>query len=214
MRLCRHVKLFQLTKDGLFYKYDREQTPDNLIYDIRPEIGGNNEYLVADAKPTEAVKSDYQSQNPILKPWILPTANNFMEDKSNQYVRPVGNPWIDFPFVQSDFDDTNWMKNLPHDWAANGPFYEGENPEVGGGMGRLPIQGVAWYRKKLDISPSDSTKSIFLDFEGVMSYAMVWVNGSLAGGWPYGYNSWRIDITPYVHFGSEKSDRCPSGQSQ
>ena len=100
-------EIISINEGWSFYKYDREQTPDNLIYDIRPEIGGNNEYLVADAKPTEAVKSDYQSQNPILKPWILPTANNFMEDKSNQYVRPVGNPGIDFPFVQSDFDDTN-----------------------------------------------------------------------------------------------------------
>ena len=51
-------EIISINEGWSFYKYDREQTPDNLIYDIRPEIGGNNEYLVADAKPTEAVKSD------------------------------------------------------------------------------------------------------------------------------------------------------------
>jgi len=74
----------------------------------------------------------------------------------------------------------------------------GSNPEVGGGMGRLPSNGVAWYRKKLDIPASDAGKSIFLDVDGAMSYAIVWLNGKLVGGWPYGYNSWRLDLTPYV----------------
>jgi beta-galactosidase len=31
-----------------------------------------------------------------------------------------------------------------------------------------------------------------------MSYATVWLNGRPAGGWPYGYASWRLDLTPYV----------------
>ena len=34
-----------------------------------------------------------------------------------------------------------------------------------------------------------------------MSYAAVWLNGKLVGGWPYGYASWRVDLTPYVNFG-------------
>lgn len=49
-------------------------------------------------------------------------------------------------------------------------------------MGRLPSPGVAWCRKKLDIPASDAGKSIFLDVDGAMSYAMVWLNGKLAGG--------------------------------
>ena len=31
-----------------------------------------------------------------------------------------------------------------------------------------------------------------------MSYATVWLNGQLVGGWPFGYASWRVDLTPYV----------------
>jgi beta-galactosidase len=65
-------------------------------------------------------------------------------------------------------------------------------------MGRLPSAGVAWYRKKLTIPASDSNKSIFLDIDGAMSYATVWLNSKLVGGWPYGYSSWRVDLTPYV----------------
>jgi beta-galactosidase len=36
-----------------------------------------------------------------------------------------------------------------------------------------------------------------------MSYAMVWLNGQLVGGWPYGYSSWRLDLTPYIIPGGE-----------
>jgi beta-galactosidase len=65
--------------------------------------------------------------------------------------------------------------NLPHDWAVQGPFIKAHNTEIGG-MGRLPGPGVAWYRKKLDISASDKGKSIFLDINSAMSYAIVWLN--------------------------------------
>ncbi|TWH08924.1 beta-galactosidase [Pseudoxanthomonas taiwanensis J19] len=43
---------------------------------------------------------------------------------------------------------------------------------------------------------------MYLDIDGAMSYATVWLNGRLVGGWPYGYNSWRVDLTPYVEFGA------------
>ena len=127
-----------------------------------------------------------------------------LSKSQKRHIHPEGNPGSNFKFVKSGFNDSSWEKvNLPHDWATKGPFQKGWNSEVGGGMGRLPSNGVAWYRKKLDISASDAGKSIFLDIDGAMSYAMVWFNGNLVGGWPYGYASWRIDITPYVNPGGE-----------
>ena len=36
-----------------------------------------------------------------------------------------------------------------------------------------------------------------------MSYATVWLNGKIVGGWPYGYASWRVDLTPFVKFGAD-----------
>jgi len=186
-----------INKGWRFFKYYSVAKADKLIYDVRPEVSGGNEYKVADAKPTEAV--EVKATQEVLKPWILPSANGFINDPQKRHVRPNGNPGGNFPFVQVGFDDNSWEKvDLPHDWAIKGPFMTGSNPEVGGGMGRLPSNGVAWYRKKLDIPASDAGKSIFLDVDGAMSYAIVWLNGKLVGGWPYGYNSWRLDLTPYV----------------
>jgi len=183
-----------------FMKYD--SNPDSLIYDVRPEVTDRNDSKDADSKPTEAV--EIETNQMVLKDWILPSGNAFIKDPANRHVRPNSDPGSDFPFVRNDFDDSSWERvDLPHDWAIKGPFYEGWNAEVGGGMGRLPSPGVAWYRKKLDIPESDIGKSIFLDVDGAMSYAMVWLNGHLVGGWPYGYASWRLDLTPYLVSGSE-----------
>lgn len=183
-----------------FMKYESE--PDSLIYDARPEVTDRNDNKVADSKPTEAVEA--ASGRQVLKKWILPSGNAFIKDPSKRHARPEGDPGSDFPFVQNDFDDSAWEKvNLPHDWAIEGPFLEGWGAEVGGGMGRLPSHGVAWYRRKLDIPASDAGKSVFLDVDGAMAYAMVWLNGHLVGGWPYGYNSWRLDLTPYLAPGED-----------
>ena len=181
-----------------FMRY--ENNPDNLIYDVRPKIEEVNDSKVADSKPTEAVK--IETKEAVLKNWILPSANDFINDPTQKHIRPEGNPGADFPFVKADYKEDAWQKvTLPHDWAINKPFYTGDKPEVGGGMGRLPSQGVAWYRKKLNLSTADQGKNIYIDIDGAMSYAMVWFNGYLVGGWPYGYNSFRLDITPYINYG-------------
>ena len=180
-----------------FFKYSNPNQADKLIYDIRPLVTENDDGKDADTMPTDA--ETVQAAKEALKPWILPTANDFIKDPSQRHIRPKGNPGQDFAFVQAGFDDSAWEPvTLPHDWAIAGPFYTGDKPEVGGGMARLPSQGVAWYRRRLDIPASDKGKSIFLDVDGAMSYAMVWINGTLVGGWPYGYASWRVDLTPYL----------------
>jgi len=176
--------------------------PDNLIYDLRPETREKEDGRPADARPTEAVR--LTDTGAVLKSWILPTGNSFIKDPAKRYQRPAGDPGLDFPFTNAGFNDSAWQPvDLPHDWAINGPFYKGWGAEIGGGMGRLPVQGVAWYRKKIKLPATDAGKKIFLDVDGAMSYAMVWLNGHLVGGWPYGYTSWRLDLTPYISFGGE-----------
>ncbi len=172
----------------------------DLLYDIRPTARGEDqkERLAEATADAEKVAT---ATNRVLKPWILPSGNQFIKDPAKWFVRPEGNPGGDVAYVQNSFDDSSWRKiNLPHDWAIEGPFNSGG---VGGSMGRLPSPGIAWYRKLIEIPASDAGKSIFLDVDGAMSYAAVWVNGKLAGGWPFGYNSWRLDITPYVVLGGE-----------
>ncbi|KAF2122402.1 glycoside hydrolase superfamily [Lophiotrema nucula] len=135
-----------------------------------------------------------------LKQWVLPSANDFISGTKRQ--PPSGTPpGTDVSYVKDSFDDSAWEQvNLPHDWAVKGPF---NAPGIGGGMGRLPSNGVGWYRRKVTVASSDieAGKSIFLDIDGAMSYAAVWLNGNLVGGWPYGYNSFRLDLTQYAKSG-------------
>lgn len=197
-----HRERISINEDWRFYKYEYIRRADSLIYDVRPDIENSKNDKPADTKKTEA--EDFEVNQMVLKAWILPTGNDFIKDPAKRHAHPEGNPGSDFPFVMIDFDDSSWERlNLPHDWAIKGPFFEGWPAEVGGGMGRLPSPGVAWYRKKLDIPAKDAGKSIFLDVDGAMSYAMVWLNGQLVGGWPFGYTSWRLDLTPYIVPGGE-----------
>ncbi|KAI6801156.1 beta-galactosidase [Hortaea werneckii] len=141
----------------------------------------------------------------VLKPWILPTANRYIPDPANHFETPEGLPPVEVPYAQTSFDDSSWkLVSVPHDWAIDGPFYtDEEDPVVGGGMGRLPIQGVGWYRQTIYIDRSDAGKVISLDIEGAMSYAMVWINGDLIGGWPYPYNSFSLDLSSNLKYGED-----------
>lgn len=191
-----------INQDWRFFKYNSSGKADDLIYDVRPEIQNRRDNRPADSRPTEA--EEVKTTQSALKPWILPTGNDFIKEGNKHHARPQGHPGSDFPFVQLNFDDSSWERvNLPHDWAINSPFYKGRDVPVGGGMGRLPSPGAAWYRKKLNIPASDAERCFFLDVDGAMSYAMVWLNGHLVGGWPFGYASWRLDLTPYIIPGDE-----------
>ncbi|PVH68287.1 glycoside hydrolase family 2 protein [Cadophora sp. DSE1049] len=168
------------------WRFFRSETIlDGISYNIRPGLPST--------KNTE-----------ILRPWILPSGNHFIKDFEKQHRRPPGEPTTIPPFTHNNFTDDDWKTiNLPHDWAIKGPFYTGENATVSGGMGRLPIQGVGWYRRRVQVLPEDQEKCVYLDIDGAMSYAMVWMNGKLVGGWPYPYNSFRLDLTPFLSVGDD-----------
>jgi len=188
-----------------FQQGDPAGAAARLVYDLRPEVLQSADGKVADAQPDAAVRLQGQGQGQgqtksselqVLKPWILPSGNAFISDPARRHVRPPGNPGGELPVVQAGFDDSGWRAvTLPHDWAIAGPFLK-EGPY--GGMGRLQTWGPVWYRNKLAIPASDAGRAVFLDVDGAMAYATVWLNGQLVGGWPYGYNSWRLDLTPYL----------------
>jgi len=95
-------------------------------------------------------------------------------------------------------DDAGWRKlDLPHDWGIEGPF----DQDLPGATGKLPWFGVGWYRKRFQVSEGDRARQVHLDIDGAMSRAKVWLNGQLVGGWPYGYASFRLDLTPFVRTG-------------
>ncbi len=90
---------------------------------------------------------------------------------------------------------------LPHDWAIESPFLAAEPNETG----KLPWNGLGWYRKTFDVPASfdAETERYYLDFDGVMSNPQVYINGKLAGEWAYGYNAFRVDITPHLKAGQQ-----------
>ncbi len=100
--------------------------------------------------------------------------------------------------AQPDFDDRDWQPvRIPHDWAIAGPFEKSAH----GSTGKLPWKGVGWYRKDFFLGDGKEDQRVYLDFDGVMAVARVYVNGTLAGEWDYGYTSFRVDATPHVKFG-------------
>jgi beta-galactosidase len=92
-------------------------------------------------------------------------------------------------------NDNTWRSlNLPHDWAIEGPFSD----TLENNTGLLPWKGIGWYRKHFSLSENDKGKRIYVDFDGAMANAKVWLNGKYVGEWPYGYTSFRLDLTPYI----------------
>ena len=104
---------------------------------------------------------------------------------------------------QLDFDDSDWRDlDVPHDWSIEGEFSK-EHPATPGG-GALP-GGIGWYRKTFKLPESENDKLSFIDFDGVYMNSDVWINGHFLGHRPYGYISFRYDLTPYLNYGDAKN---------
>ncbi len=113
-------------------------------------------------------------------------------------------------------DGKSWQQvAVPHDWAISGPFDkkwdlqkvaieqngETEKTEKSGRSGALPWIGEGMY--KLNWTAPKGYQRAVLVFDGAMSQPVVTVNGKEAGKWAYGYNAFRIDITPFIQFGKK-----------
>lgn len=107
---------------------------------------------------------------------------------------------------------TTWQKvRVPHDWAISGPFdrnndlqvvaveQNGEKEETvkTGRTGGLPFIGQGIYRTSFNV-PDTANRNITILFDGAMSNAHVKVNGEEVVYWPYGYNSFYVDVRKVV----------------
>ena len=84
--------------------------------------------------------------------------------------------------------------DLPHDWGVEGPFRQ----EYPGETGKLAWWGDATYTKTLQVSEQQLSGTITLEVDGAFSNASVYVGGTKAGEWPYGYSSWSVDLTAHL----------------
>ena len=121
---------------------------------------------------------------------------------------------INLPSWDFSRDGKSWSQvAVPHDWAISGPFDkkwdlqmvaieqngEKEKTEKSGRSGALPWIGEGMYKMNLQL-PKGYKRAVLV-FDGAMSQPVVSVNGKEAGRWAYGYNAFRIDITPFIQFG-------------
>ena len=104
--------------------------------------------------------------------------------------------------------------SIPHDWAIFGPFdrnndlqkvaVEQNGEKVAtwktGRTGGLPFIGKGSYKTTFMVTDT-TDRSLTLIFDGAMSNAHVLVNGKEVGYWPYGYNSFYVDINSAVRPG-------------
>ncbi len=104
-------------------------------------------------------------------------------------------------------DGVTKQVDLPHDWGVDGPF----NIQYPGETGKLEWWGKAEYTKTLTVpaainpsSPAAIGDLYLLDIDGAMSWAKVFCNGNLVTEWPYGYASFRADLTPYIKEGENE----------
>ncbi|HEX8629976.1 MAG TPA: glycoside hydrolase family 2 TIM barrel-domain containing protein [Catenuloplanes sp.] len=126
-------------------------------------------------------------------------------------ILPFNQDWLfhygDAPGADATaFADTGWRRlSVPHDWSIEGPEpganpFSQTAPSTGKG-GYLP-SGIGWYRKHFALPGVSSGRRVFVEFDGVMANSDVYVNGAHIGNHPYGYTSFRYDITASVRPGA------------
>ena len=98
-------------------------------------------------------------------------------------------------FQNASFTDKKWEKvDVPHNWDDYGGYRRLRNGN------RF---GYAWYRKTFRVKNKEQGKRYFLWFEGVGSYATVWLNGKKVGYHAGGRTSFTIDISDFIKLNNQ-----------
>jgi len=102
-------------------------------------------------------------------------------------------------FSKENIDDSSWKNlNVPHDWSFEKGVRKGGDQGQGGGY---HDGGIGWYRKQFNIKKESLSKITYINFDGVYMNSEVWVNGNHLGKRPYGYISFRYNISKYLKEG-------------
>lgn len=98
-----------------------------------------------------------------------------------------------------DLDTKNWKTlSIPHDWAfENGVEKNGAQSDKGGYFSG----GIGWYRYTFDANSNFKNKQYTIEFDGVYMNSEVWINGHYLGKRPYGYISFRYELSKYLKNG-------------
>jgi beta-galactosidase len=109
-------------------------------------------------------------------------------------------------FIKSDpanaqntgFDDAAWATvNVPHSAQYDPPTVAGELNSV---PTSLTWNGVHWYRKTFTVPSTAHNQKVFLEFDGAMQIAQVYLNGTLVGTHDAcGFTGFSFDVTGLVN---------------
>ena len=132
-----------------------------------------------------------------LSPWLafsepMTTSGACFLDTGWKFARFESEDVEPQNIAQDGFDISGWRSvRLPHDWGVEAPF----RMDVDGSRGRLGFYGVGWYKTSFEVSETERLGRVFLDFDGAMSCATVYVNGRKLAFRPFGFISFRVDAT-------------------
>lgn len=161
--------------------------------------------------------SRYSISKLLLAAFVFITFASFLRAQKQEarVVQPLDRNWTFQYFPQSE-PDKHWAENaaddsrwpavsLPHTWNVYETTHE-EHPFIKHATEREDAYwwyGWGWYRKHLKFAQEISSKEVSLEFDGIQKVAFVYVNGHLAGEHRGGYTSFSVDITRWLHFGSD-----------
>jgi beta-galactosidase len=146
---------------------------------------------------------------------VLKPSKTYIPPGSHRVSKIINSQWTFNYFPAKDADkgfespllkDNDWPAiSIPHTWSTyetTGELHpyirnaaESDNPYWWNGWG--------WYRKHFSVNNNPSGKKVFIEFEGVMKYCKVWINGTYLGDHKGGYGSFDFDLTPYIKPGED-----------
>ncbi|RZJ20114.1 MAG: DUF4982 domain-containing protein, partial [Acinetobacter sp.] len=100
-------------------------------------------------------------------------------------------------FENNIYKSARWkIVNVPHNWDQ----YEGYQRKLHGNK-----HGYAWYRKTFKSNDVKAGKRFFLYFEGVGSYATIWLNGKKVGYHAGGRTTFTLDVTSVIKLSNQEN---------
>lgn len=100
-------------------------------------------------------------------------------------------PYFDTLFTKNEYVPESFeMVSLPH-----------TNQEIPYNyFDETMYQFISCYRKEFSLDQSTIVKHVYIDFEGVMAYAEVYINGHYLGNHKGGYTPFSFNLTPYLNY--------------
>lgn len=183
-----------LINNYLFTRSKRENEEGLLlhtIYHYHKKWGVDESFPAGDFYFLQAVKKLYD----------LEKEKYFINDNPKRQEYCLNKNW---DYLEEDISDPDhlymatetWQHlDLPHTWNAEDvmdvlPGYRREG---------------SWYQKSVYIPECVKDQRLILSFEGVNTYAKIFVNGQEAGEHIGGYIGFDVDLTPFVNFGEENN---------